>query len=82
MTNRTVYVDNNTWNHTHISLVAKMFVSPEDEAIELIRKMSVDYIFVVYGGAMSYRSDDLNKRHWMVKLASASFVFTNTAHFS
>lgn len=32
MSNRTVIVDNNTWNNTHIATVGRAMSSPEDEA--------------------------------------------------
>lgn len=35
-TNRTVIVDNNTWNFTHIATVGKVFASNEEEAYEVL----------------------------------------------
>jgi dolichyl-diphosphooligosaccharide--protein glycosyltransferase len=32
MSNRTVIVDNNTWNNTHIATVGRAMASPEEEA--------------------------------------------------
>lgn len=35
MGNATVFVDNNTWNNTHIALVGKVMASSEEEAYEI-----------------------------------------------
>jgi len=35
MSNRTVIVDNNTWNNTHIATVGLAMTSDEDEAYEI-----------------------------------------------
>ncbi|KAG8480718.1 hypothetical protein CXB51_025394 [Gossypium anomalum] len=61
MGNRTVIVDNNTWNNTHIATVGRAMSSYEDEAIEIIRSLDVDYVLVVFGGVTGYSSDDINK---------------------
>jgi dolichyl-diphosphooligosaccharide--protein glycosyltransferase len=37
MSNRTVIVDNNTWNNTHIATVAKVLISDEKEAHKIAR---------------------------------------------
>ena len=55
MANRTVMVDNNTWNNTHIAMVGKMMSSPEEKAIHLIRKHDVDYVLAIFGGVIGYR---------------------------
>ncbi|XP_067935491.1 dolichyl-diphosphooligosaccharide--protein glycosyltransferase subunit STT3A-like [Watersipora subatra] len=36
MANRTILVDNNTWNNTHISRVGQAMSSPEDKAYEIL----------------------------------------------
>eukprot|EP01079_Euglenida_sp_SAG-EU17-18_P003652 gene3652-4081_t len=61
LTNRTVLVDTNAWNHTHVASIARAFVSPEEQAHEFVRRVDVDYIVVVFGGLMGYGSDDINK---------------------
>ena len=55
--NRTVLVDNNTWNNTHIGRVGQAMASSEEEAYEILRELDVDYILVIFGGASSYSSD-------------------------
>ncbi|KAK9172029.1 Oligosaccharyl transferase STT3 subunit family protein [Cryptosporidium meleagridis] len=70
---RTVIVDNNTWNNTHIATVGLALASPEDEAYKIIKKLDVDYVFVVFGGFAKYSSDDINKFLWMVRIASGVY---------
>ena len=61
MGNRTVIVDNNTWNNTHIATVGMAMASEEPEAYEIMRSLDVDYVLVVFGGMTGYASDDINK---------------------
>lgn len=61
MGNRTVIVDNNTWNNTHIATVGRAMSSYEDEAYEIMKSLDVDYVLVVFGGVTGYSSDDINK---------------------
>jgi len=72
MANRTVLVDNNTWNNSHIAQVGKAFSATEDVAIELMRQMDVDYVLVIFGGVIGYSSDDINKFLWMVRIAGST----------
>jgi len=72
MANRTILVDNNTWNNSHIAQVGKAFASNEEEAIKIMRKMDVDYILVLFGGLTGYASDDINKFLWMVRIAGST----------
>lgn len=55
--NRTVLVDNNTWNNTHISRVGQAMSSTEDRAYEIMRELDVDYVLVIFGGYVGYSSD-------------------------
>lgn len=55
--NRTVLVDNNTWNNTHIGRVGQAMASSEEDAYEILRELDVDYVLVIFGGASSYSSD-------------------------
>eukprot|EP00761_Pharyngomonas_kirbyi_P010244 gb/GECH01010263.1/.p1 GENE.gb/GECH01010263.1/~~gb/GECH01010263.1/.p1 ORF type:complete len:707 (+),score=129.94 gb/GECH01010263.1/:1-2121(+) len=71
MANRTVIVDNNTWNNTHIATVGKAMASNEDDAYRIMRRLDVDYALVVFGGATGYSSDDINKFLWMVRIAGS-----------
>lgn len=67
MANRTVIVDNNTWNTSHIATVGRAMSSPEAKAWRIYRSLDVEYVFVVFGGMIGYSSDDINKFLWMVR---------------
>ncbi|XP_072993670.1 dolichyl-diphosphooligosaccharide--protein glycosyltransferase subunit STT3B [Typha latifolia] len=73
MGNRTVIVDNNTWNNTHIATVGRAMSSYEDEAYEIMQSLDVDYVLVVFGGLTGYSSDDINKFLWMVRIGGGVF---------
>ncbi len=51
---RTVIVDNNTWNNTHIATVGRAMSSPERKAWQIYRSLDVEYVFVVFGGFIGY----------------------------
>lgn len=53
MANRTVIVDNNTWNNTHIATVGTAMSSPEKAAWEIFNSLDVKYVLVVFGGWFS-----------------------------
>jgi len=72
MANRTILVDNNTWNNSHIAQVGKAMASTEDVAIHIMRKMDVDYVLIIFGGLTGYASDDINKFLWMVRIAGST----------
>ena len=57
MANRTILVDNNTWNNTHISRVGQAMASDEDHAYEIMKELDVDYVLVIFGGLIGYSSD-------------------------
>ncbi|CAF1624516.1 unnamed protein product [Rotaria magnacalcarata] len=69
MGNRTVLVDNNTWNNSHIALVGKAMSSNETEAYKIMTMLDVDYVLVIFGGMIGYSGDDINKFLWMVRIA-------------
>jgi len=46
MANRTILVDNNTWNNSHIAQFGKAMASREEDAIKILRDLDVDYILV------------------------------------
>eukprot|EP00246_Nothoceros_aenigmaticus_P003493 TRINITY_DN14664_c0_g2_i1.p1 TRINITY_DN14664_c0_g2~~TRINITY_DN14664_c0_g2_i1.p1 ORF type:complete len:721 (+),score=112.90 TRINITY_DN14664_c0_g2_i1:167-2329(+) len=73
MANRTVIVDNNTWNNTHIATVGMAMASYEDEAYQIMQQLDVDYVLVVFGGVTGYSSDDINKFLWMVRIGGGVF---------
>lgn len=72
MANRTILVDNNTWNNTHISRVGQAMSSPEDKAYEIMRELDVGYVLVIFGGLTGYASDDINKFLWMVRIGGST----------
>ena len=72
MANRTILVDNNTWNNTHISRVGQAMASTEADAYEIMRELDVDYVLVIFGGLISYSSDDINKFLWMVRIGGST----------
>lgn len=69
MADRTTLVDNNTWNNTHIATVGKAMAVDEDRAYPILLQHDVDYILVVFGGALGFSGDDLNKFLWMVRIS-------------
>jgi len=72
MANRTILVDNNTWNNTHISRVGQAMSSTEDKAYEIMRELDVDYVLIIFGGMVGYSSDDINKFLWMVRIGGST----------
>ncbi|WZN59466.1 subunit STT3 of oligosaccharyl transferase [Chloropicon roscoffensis] len=73
MADRTVLVDNNTWNNTHIATVGRAMASPEESAWKQFRALDVDYVFVIFGGLVGYSSDDINKFLWMVRIGGGVY---------
>ncbi|KAJ3416106.1 oligosaccharyl transferase stt3 subunit [Chytridiales sp. JEL 0842] len=73
MANRTVLVDNNTWNNTHIATVGKAMASNEDVAYEVMRRHDVKYALVIFGAALGYSGDDINKFLWMVRIGEGVY---------
>ncbi|KAI0241640.1 oligosaccharyl transferase stt3 subunit [Massospora cicadina] len=90
MSNRTVIVDNNTWNNTHIATVGKVMASDEDTAYVELRRLNVDYVLVIFGGMLGYSGDDINKFLWMVRIAQGVYpdqineasYFTSSGRYS
>ncbi|GMT32004.1 hypothetical protein PFISCL1PPCAC_23301, partial [Pristionchus fissidentatus] len=72
MANRTVFVDGNTWNNTHISRVGQILASDEKTSYELMREMDVNYVLVIFGGKIGYPGDDINKFIWMIRIAGST----------
>ena len=73
MANRTVLVDNNTWNNTHIATVGKAMSCSEDVAYEVMKKHDVDYALVIFGGLLGYSGDDINKFLWMIRIGEGVY---------
>jgi dolichyl-diphosphooligosaccharide--protein glycosyltransferase len=81
MANRTVIVDNNTWNNTHIATVGRAMALPEKQAWQVFKSLDVDYVFVVFGGFVGYPSDDINKFLWMVRIGGGVYPDIKEADF-
>merc|ERR1712232_307327 len=81
MGNKTVLVDNNTRNNTHIATVGLFLGSTEEEAYPIARRLDVKYCLVVFGGLIGYSSDDINKFLWMVRIASGTYPRLNEQKF-
>ena len=73
MSNRTVLVDNNTWNNTHIATVGLAMASNEEDAFKVAQKLDVDYVLVIFGGYNRYSGDDINKFLWMVRIGGGVY---------
>jgi len=73
MANRTVLVDNNTWNNTHIATVGRAMSSTEEDAYPIMQQLDVDYVLVIFGGIIGYSGDDINKFLWMVRIAQGVY---------
>ncbi|KAL8019450.1 putative oligosaccharyl transferase, STT3 subunit [Plasmopara halstedii] len=71
--NRTVLVDNNTWNNTHIATVGRILMSREDGALPILHSLGVDYVFLLFGGKVGMPGDDLDKLSWIVKISGGVF---------
>jgi|TARA_B110000305_G_C19229279_1_gene534414 dolichyl-diphosphooligosaccharide--protein glycosyltransferase len=70
MSNRTVIVDNNTWNNTHIATVGLTMASNEYEAYKIAKSLDATHILVIFGGLDNYSGDDLAKFFWMIRIAA------------
>ncbi|KAL4303532.1 hypothetical protein GQ457_10G000660 [Hibiscus cannabinus] len=81
MANRTVIVDNNTWNNTHIATVGTAMSSTERAAWEIFHSLDVKYVFVIFGGLIGYPSDDINKFLWMVRIGGGVFPHIKEADY-
>ncbi|KAJ3194007.1 oligosaccharyl transferase stt3 subunit [Irineochytrium annulatum] len=73
MANRTVLVDNNTWNNTHIATVGKAMACSEDVSYEVMRRHDVTYVLVIFGAAIGYSGDDINKFLWMIRIGEGVY---------
>ena len=73
MSNRTVLVDNNTWNNTHIATVGKAMACSEEVSYPVMRKLDVDYILIIFGGLIGYSGDDINKFLWMIRIGEGVY---------
>lgn len=69
MADRTTFVDNNTWNNTHIATVGKAMAVSEANSEVIMRRLGVDYVLIIFGGMLGYSGDDINKFLWMVRIS-------------
>ncbi|KAL8430707.1 hypothetical protein Efla_007573 [Eimeria flavescens] len=81
LSSRTVLVDNNTWNNTHIATVGLTLASEESVAYTVAQDLDVDYIFVVFGGLARFSGDDMNKLIWMVRITSGVYPSIQQSDF-
>jgi dolichyl-diphosphooligosaccharide--protein glycosyltransferase len=81
MANRTVIVDNNTWNNTHIATVGMAMASKEEDAYYIMRDLDVSYVLVVFGGLTGYSSDDINKFLWMTRIGASAYPQVKEADY-
>merc|ERR1719259_1193908 len=80
--NRTTLTDNNTWNHTHIAQIGRIFASSEEAAYELLDQLDVDYVLLVFGGKTGYSGDDINKFLWMLRIAANAYPHLKESDFT
>ncbi|KAJ3084606.1 oligosaccharyl transferase stt3 subunit [Rhizoclosmatium hyalinum] len=73
MANRTVLVDNNTWNNTHIATVGKAMSCSEDVSYEIMKRHDVKFVLVIFGAVLGYSGDDINKFLWMVRIGEGVY---------
>ncbi|KAL7746493.1 oligosaccharyl transferase stt3 subunit [Sorochytrium milnesiophthora] len=73
MSNRTTMVDNNTWNNTHIATVGLAMASNEEQAYQVMKRLDVDYVMVIFGGLIGYSGDDINKFLWMIRIGEGVY---------
>ena len=73
LADRTVLVDNNTWNNTHIATVGKALCSNEEDGWHVLRKLDTDYVLVLFGGYIGFTGDDMNKLIWIIRISSGEY---------
>jgi len=81
MANRTVLVDNNTWNNTHIATVGRALASDEKEGHRIASYMGADYVLVIFGGLSNFSGDDISKFIWMIRIAAGVFPQVKEQNF-
>lgn len=79
--NRTVIVDNNTWNNSHIATVGLAMSANEETAYEICEFLHVDYVLVVFGAPSWMSSDDIGKFLWMVRIAGGVYPHVKEEHY-
>ena len=70
--NRTSLADNGTWNATQIKQLGLMFMSPEEEAIKILKKFNVTHVVVFTTfdteGRLAMVGGDEGKWQWMARI--------------
>jgi len=70
--NRTSLADNGTWNSTQIQQIGLMFMSPEEEAIKILKKFNVTHVIVFTTfdtqGRIAMAGGDEGKWQWMARI--------------
>uniref|UniRef100_A0A1X7UBE6 Dolichyl-diphosphooligosaccharide--protein glycosyltransferase subunit STT3A n=1 Tax=Amphimedon queenslandica TaxID=400682 RepID=A0A1X7UBE6_AMPQE len=80
MANRTILVDNNTWNNTHISRVGQAMSSPEEHSYSIMRELDVGYVLIFVGGISSETTPEMLKEHFAVhgEIADTTVMYDNS----
>jgi dolichyl-diphosphooligosaccharide--protein glycosyltransferase len=73
LSGRSVYIDGNTNNFTHMSLIALIVASPEEAAWRVARMIGADYYVVTFGGVSAFPEDDVAKFPWFVRSIERTF---------
>lgn len=81
MANRTVIVDNNTWNNTHISRVGQAMASSEEHAYEIMKELDVDYVLVIFGG-LTGKHVKRECRNWWLKATRLTTSINSSGWFA
>ena len=70
--NRTSLADNGTWNSTQIKQIGLMFMSPEEEAVKILKKFNATHVVVFTTfdtqGRILMAGGDEGKWQWMAKI--------------
>jgi len=70
--NRTSLADNGTWNSTQIKQLGLMFMSPEDEAIKILKRFNATHVVVFTTfdtqGRLAMAGGDEGKWQWMARI--------------
>ena len=45
----------------------------EEVSYEVMRKLDVDYVLVIFGGLIGYSGDDINKFLWMIRIGQGVY---------
>ena len=69
LSNRKTVIDSSLQNLTRVREAAQVFASNEKDAALTLRSWSVKYVYVVFGGLISFQGDDLGEFRWMLRAA-------------